>query len=300
MKRRNFLKTQHVRQYQSERYNNPFFRRARKGPKWKLFMLIFLFLAVWGGVIYMLFFSRILYVQTVGIQGLTTIPQNEVEQLVWDHLYDKRYLVFSQQHKLFLNKKALYNKLQSEYNFVTLEISIRQGQVNILAEERITSLVWITNSGWYFIDLDGTTTRELFVQEANIVRERLGHAMAPVENEQELTAALHPTMPIIEDMSKTEVGAATNVITSEAVTGVLEFDKAVRSHVLSPYIYQIEKPGAPWMAVKLESGFEIYFDLQSDLQTQIQTLDIVLEEYNERLAELTYIDLRFGNHVYVK
>ncbi|MFH1712066.1 MAG: hypothetical protein ABH846_02410 [Patescibacteria group bacterium] len=300
MKRRNFLKSQHIRQYKSERFSNPFFRRTKRESKWKPFVLLFVFLLVWAGVIYMIFFSSILFMQRVNVQGLTTIPKDEVEEVIWDHLNEKRLFIFSKQHKFFLQKKVLHQKLQDRYNFVTLKIDTNKDNLDVFVEERITSLVWITDSGWYFIDLEGTVSRPLFEGEANVIRERLGHALAIIDDDQDPVTTLHPTMPIIEDLSKTTVEPGFNILNESIVETAISFDKAVRQQILSPYIYQVENNTTPWIALKTENGFDVYFDLKSDVQEQIETLGMVLDEYSERLAEITYIDLRFGNHVYVK
>jgi len=56
------------------------------------------------------------------------------------------------------------------------------------------------------------------------------------------------------------------------------------------------------LAVKIEEGVKIHFNLEGNIDDQLENLKILLEEKIERedLKNLEYIDLRFGNRIYYK
>lgn len=56
------------------------------------------------------------------------------------------------------------------------------------------------------------------------------------------------------------------------------------------------------LVLKSSRGFSIYFDLEGNVSDQLFNLDLVLREKipEEKMVDLEYIDLRFGNRVYYK
>jgi len=56
------------------------------------------------------------------------------------------------------------------------------------------------------------------------------------------------------------------------------------------------------LVVSTLRGLKLYFDLDKDIDDQLFNLDLVLREKitDEKLEELEYIDLRFGNRIYYK
>ncbi|MCH8049188.1 hypothetical protein IH979_00565 [Patescibacteria group bacterium] len=300
MKRRNFLKSQHIRQYRAQRFQNPYFKNeVKKRGRWKKILIFVTILMVIVAIPALFIATPILKISAVNVQGLSTIPNSDIEQIVQYQFDTKRWGIFPQNHLLFFNKQMLHDRLQEEYNFITLKTKLHGKTLEIVAEERITSLVWISEAAWHFIDLEGMITRSLFEQESNIIKERLGMAATPIE-EGQANMVMHPTMPIIKDLSLDEIETGQQVLSSAAVESILTFDQAVRRLILDPFQYEIEEPKAQWMTLKTKNGFDILFDLKHEIEKQKNTLGIILSEYNERLEEISYIDLRFGNHVFVK
>ena len=46
--------------------------------------------------------------------------------------------------------------------------------------------------------------------------------------------------------------------------------------------------------------FDVLFDAEGDYVAQLEDLSIIIKEYTDSLSDLEYIDIRFGNHVYLK
>lgn len=300
MKRRNFLKSQHVRQYKAERYKNPY-NRNRKQFKGLKKVLIVLGVIVGIAAIPVLFFQLdLLRIHNVEIDGLASISNEEVTAVVQTHLDGKRFGILPQNHRFFFNKKQLRHDLQNEFFFEELAIETgKQQTLHIWAKERVTSLVWLTGDQAYFLDLEGVITRELTEAEKNPIRERIGVAQVELP-EGEVNASLLPTMPIIEDASDSGIALRQRIFNSENTESIITFDQGVRSQILEPFLYVIDDPSVSWMTLHTKNGFYLQFDPTLDVQDQLSMLQVVLLEYNDKLDELNYIDLRFGNHVFVK
>ena len=54
------------------------------------------------------------------------------------------------------------------------------------------------------------------------------------------------------------------------------------------------------MQVHTITGFGILFDVSGNIETQYRNLEIVLDDQQQNLDNLEYIDLRFGDRVYFK
>lgn len=300
MKRRNFLKSQHVRQYKAERYKNPYNRNRTKFKGLKKALIALGVLAVLAGIPVLFFQLEVFRIKHIEIEGLASVPNEDVSAVVQAHLDTTRYGVLPQNHRFFFNKKQLHHDLQNSFFFEELTIEKgKQQTVHIWAKERVTSLVWLTGEDAYFLDLEGVITRELTEAEKNPIRERLGVPQVELP-EGEVNASLLPTMPIIEDKADAGIALRQRIFNNETTNSIIAFDKGVRSQILEPFLYVIEDASTTWMTLHTRNGFYLQFDPTLDVEDQLSMLQVVLLEYNDRLEELNYIDLRFGNHVFVK
>ena len=83
------------------------------------------------------------------------------------------------------------------------------------------------------------------------------------------------------------------------MTVVIDFDIGARRLLIHPKTYGVEAPGSPWMRVDTDMAYDLLFDGTKDVEEQIETLRSVLQD-NEGLEAQEYIDLRFGNRIFVK
>lgn len=300
MKRRNFLKSQHVRQYRSDKFKNPFKRENKSLKRLRRFFIAFGVIAVLTSIPVLIFKLEFFRIRNIEISGLESIPEEEVRGVVSEHLSEKWLGVFPQNHRFFFSMPKLEEKLFDTFFFEELGIDLmKKNTVYIWTHERVTSLVWLTDQDAYFLDLDGTITRELLETEKNPVRERLGiEQVALAEGEQ--NTPLLSDMPIIKDVSGSQIEIRQEIFNSEYVENIITFDKGIRQQILEPYMYEIENPETSWMTLHTKNGFYIMFDPELDVSEQLNMLQVVLTEYTDRIEELNYIDLRFGNHVFVK
>ncbi|PIQ67793.1 hypothetical protein CO173_02190 [Candidatus Uhrbacteria bacterium CG_4_9_14_3_um_filter_41_35] len=301
MERRNFTKTVHSKEYEQKRFKNPFFESQEEKQKKSFKFLIIGLVLMLIAVPIILLFGGLFELKNNSVNGLTTIPQAEVETEINQHLATKWLNIIPKTHKWFTRPNVLRESLQNKYNFENISVKIEGDELKVEVEERISSLAWKSAGNLYFLDLDGKIFREMLPQERAKINERLGGKIELVAPEDmQSVPILQPTLPIIQDMSEQVVEIGGEVISPVTSEALISFDKNLRSLHIDPVIYQVERPHKPWLRVKTRQGYDILFDGLGDMNVQIAYLNSILIEYKEKLSEISYIDIRFENHIYIK
>ena len=222
MKRRNFLTTHQKTIYKRKRFKNPYFKK-RKKRAWRTFFLFLSLFLITCSIPLALGFAPVFKIHEIQIQGLTSITQENVESIVQNQLQKKRYLIFPQNTRFFLKTSQLKNELQKVFDFDTLEIYIENQRIHIQVEERIQGLIWNSQGQYQFIDLEGMIIGSLDESEVTQINQRL-NIVAPI-SDNELETTLQPTMPIIVDISQTDIAVDQQIFSHEIVQNIIDFDK---------------------------------------------------------------------------
>ncbi|MFH1766998.1 MAG: hypothetical protein ABH826_02810 [Patescibacteria group bacterium] len=297
-KRRNFFQKANVRSYNGRRFQNPYFKNNSNKLGRKLIPIFLILAALMAGFFYVIY-GPLLKIETISITGLTTIPNEEVENYIWQELDHQGLRIIPKNHLWFVPVDDLSKKLINEFDLSSAEISMDGSNVNFVVEERILEFVWRVDRSFYFIDLDGVITRELRQNERNTVLQRLNMALDPVEEESSREfAPLQPTMPIIEDKTRTPVNVGDQLFEPGLPEKILSFDLGLRQLAITPLIYERESDIDPWFSVIINAPYKILFDGAGDVTKQLTALGVTLNEYTGQITN--YIDLRFENRAYVK
>ncbi len=298
MSRRDYFKKTNQQSWQGRRFQNPYFN---SGPKniWRRLIPIFLILTIIAAGVSYLIYGPVFKIQSVSVSGLTTIPQEEVENFVRDEISHQGLRILPKDNRWFVPNDDLSQKLMDEFDLSKADISINGDQINIQAEERILEFVWRIDRSFYFIDLDGVITRELRQNERNTLLSRLNMELDPtIEGEEREFAPLQPTMPIIEDKTKTPVNIGDKLFEANIAENILSFDLGLRQLAITPLIYETESRVDPWFSVVINAPYKILFDGAGDTTKQLTALGVTLNEYTGVINK--YIDVRFENRAYVK
>lgn len=299
-KRRNFFKKSHIKSYEGRRFENPFFKKKKIKP-WKKILLSLFFVGGIFGLVGYSIYGPLFTITTIEIQGLTTIPIQDVENAIRSKIDKSKFSIIPRDHSLFLKSNKITEELAEELDFETIELSSDRNSITIFATERISELVWRSDRSFYFIDFEGKIQREFRESELNSIFSRLNMPLnASLDGSEPTFAPLQPNVPIIEDKSKTSVEIENQVTNGKTVENVLEFDNALRRLSLIPIIYEIDSPNEAWLRVITTSNFNILFESGGDIEKQIKSLSVALGEYKDTLAEIQYIDIRFDGRVYIK
>ena len=301
MKRRNFQKNLQIQNYQEKRYKNPYFEGQEAKHRRVGRTIVFVFALIILTTPIVLIAGPFFRVTGVFVSGLTTIPVVDVTSMAEGHLNGKWAGMLPHNHEWFVQSAVLQQQLQDRYQFETLSVTIENHTLIILAEERISQMVYRSGSVFSFLNLDGTILRELYPEERRQIHERIGIETTPItEEEQHNLPPLQPTIPVIQDMSGADTPLATELLAPITAHQIILIDKQLRVLGVDPVVYQIEKQHAAWFTVKTNNGYDVYFDGVEEPGKQINRLKTVLEEYQINPDEISYIDVRFTNRVYVK
>jgi hypothetical protein len=78
------------------------------------------------------------------------------------------------------------------------------------------------------------------------------------------------------------------------------FDEGLRLLLIVPKEYETENVEAPWFTVRSDQPYAILFDAKQSTDEQLIVLKTVLDEYFATQQDSKYIDVRFGQRVFVK
>ncbi|MDP2631310.1 MAG: hypothetical protein Q8P30_00900 [Candidatus Uhrbacteria bacterium] len=282
MNRRNFTKSHQTKVYESRRFENPFFQDKKRFKfPWKKIFASILVLITLSGFVYFIFYSPLFRINSIAITGLTTISTESVEDVIENTFLEKRLLVLPKDNRFIFQSDDLHSALQDAFDFAELDITQHGNAIEISLEERITSILWVSGDRYVIADLDGNVIEDLVANEEGVI---------------DLPSAI----PKVFDASFSEIALGDYVLAEYIIQNIITFDSGVRKLNFEPEGYEIESPEFTWFTVKTTSGLDLMFDAGKGTEVQLLALEVTLREHKDDLAELEYIDLRFGDHVYVK
>jgi hypothetical protein len=303
LKRRNFLKDQSIRSYAGDRFRNPYFQRGTFWTKWKIMTLVCLLLIFLFGTIGAIIYGPWFKIRNVNISGLSTVPETEVKSTVDAKLGTKRIYFLPNNHRWLFDSQELQVELQERFQFSTCDVVVQDRTLSISVQEKISAIAWQTGDRYYLLGLNGQPTIELDTVTANTLRSRQELPLLEVDStlNDRAPLVLSPNMPIIVDESNTPISLETLVLKPETVTVIIDWDKRLRdaSNAI-PIDYEIETPATVWLTMNSSIGPVVLIDLQANIEEQGRALEIIINDYADRLADLKSIDVRFGNNVFVK
>jgi len=294
MRKRNFLKSHHVRRYRVDRYKNPLFSGSKKSSISKYLFRAAITAAVLVGVPWFLIAAPWFYVKDVNVEGSITLYPDQIERFAWDELHKKRWDVIPLNHIWLLNTSKLQQELTDSFSLQQAAVERDGRTVNITIKERITSLIWAQGERLLFVDQEGKVVRDLTQDETNDVRALIygeGERNYVIQDEQ---------IFLIFNEGGGDVSQNDELLTSGAIEVLSTMYANIEHYFIKMDSMSIEAPLSSWATIQIREGFKIYVDLTGDGKEQLSNLEVILQEYQGRLGELEYIDLRFGNRVYVK
>jgi hypothetical protein len=215
----------------------------------------------------------------------------------------KRIYFLPNNHRWLFDSQELQVELQERFQFSTCDVVVQDRTLSISVQEKISAIAWQTGDRYYLLGLNGQPTIELDTVTANTLRSRQELPLLEVDStlNDRAPLVLSPNMPIIVDESNTPISLETLVLKPETVTVIIDWDKRLRdaSNAI-PIDYEIETPATVWLTMNSSIGPVVLIDLQANIEEQGRALEIIINDYADRLADLKSIDVRFGNNVFVK
>ncbi|MEK7665557.1 MAG: hypothetical protein AAB337_01610 [Patescibacteria group bacterium] len=290
-----YFRRSQFRRYQARRFHNPFFQRPVNKASWHLRLLLIGGFLFFFGLVYLFAFAPFWMVNTIEVDGLQYMSSTPIKELAQKQLDSSRLLIFVQQHPWFFDHDEFKKTLNSQYSFESLETTIEKRALKINVIERVSQVIWFSNEQTLFVDLTGTAIRELTDEESIALSVSGPIVEGPFPLEDRLRG-----LPRIVDQENEPLSPGQQVLVSGGVEKVLEMNQILIANNLTPDHFAVERPTAAWARAELREGFAVLFDLTSSIPDQMTNLQAVLAQEVKNRATLEYVDIRFGNHVYVQ
>jgi hypothetical protein len=293
MARRNHFKSVQRKKYKTSSYSNPYF----KGPKnqnLKKGIYIALGAAIFIGCAAFFFSHSFFKIAVVEINGVEYIDRTDLEEVVLSYVNESVYLFFDKSNQFLFSKDQMSELLTSEFALASVSVKHGAGRLKIEIEERTSNLVWVTNGSVYIADLSGVIVRELDAGTLEWLRSGIIPEGAPVD------AAHLISLPLFTDKNSIDVTLGSVVFKEIEIENIIQFHEGLIERGIEFSGTDIDRLAGKWMRVGTVRGYGILFDAVGNIEEQLRNLDVVLHEKAERVDDLDYIDLRFGDRIYYK
>ncbi len=270
--------------YSKKSYSNPFFRNKRASiSRSNGFISNKIKLAVFASIVavlilvWLLFFSNLFKITKIEISGVGDNLAAEIELLAYDIaenklvgknnllLYDKSELDQALNNNYYLEDLKIQKKL-----FHTLKIS--------LAEKRQTA-VWHEDDKYYYLDNDGLAINQIDPLNIN----RLNY-------------------PVIENLTGLKIKDREVNINKPTIEYILSLFNEFKD---KKHGFEIEKfildKDINTVKLAILAGPKIYFNTEASAAEQTLSLNLIIKEkLKDSFMSKEYIDLRYGENIYIK
>jgi hypothetical protein len=270
--------------YSKKTYANPFFRRQKNfavGPvnsfskKIKLGAIALIIFSIF--IIWFLFFSPVFKINKIVVSGVGENTAKEIEAIAWDKAQNK---IFGKNNLLLFSKNELKEALNEKYFLHELKIKKQLWhtlKIDLIEEQQ--AAVWLEDNKYYYLGSEGDVINE--VDPLNINR---------------------LAFPIIENLTGVKIDGRQAKIDKPTVDFVLglfnEFKDQKHSFDIEKFIVDSE---IDTVKMQVLAGPKIYFNIKEPVTDQAQRLDLIIKEkLKDTFMAKEYINLKFGNNIYIK
>ena len=293
MAKRNLFHTIQRKRYHKRSFRNPYAKDTRP-IRWKPLLIASVSIGLFVvGTWYVLTAPRFL-LTSVDVQGTETIPPEDIRNLAERELNQPVLWFFSHRNRVLFSEDRLRDVLLSAYVFADLDMEVEKQTLTIRIQEKTSHLLWQSGDNLFLVGLDGVVIRALTAQEHLALE-----GDAPEDPTTDPVRQLRP-LPKFIDVNTSDVAVGSPVFTQEEIDHIFRFQEHLVSQGIPFSSVKIDRLAGKWMSVATETGYDILFDPDADIDAQALHLATVLRERGDEAENLEYIDLRFGDHVYVK
>lgn len=234
------------------------------------------------GWAYLLLASHFFRINLVLVKGDNDELRGAVKTMVDIMLKDKKFL-FLDKNNIFIFSADETSKRLREQFFLQEAKIVKQfpNAIRIDFETKKPVLEYISGEWSYVLDIAGTIIERNFLSASGTP---LGGDLPRFKRAEEL-----------DETSKTQlldpdvvqfIRSVNTLIKDEAGIVALEFE--------------ISEDSPSTLKVKTEKNWQAYFNIRTDAQEQVNKLRVALMGIEEGSAPFSYIDLRFGDKVFIK
>jgi len=267
--------------YQRNNLQNPFFRSRQQGSsrrwlKWLILSIIILLIFL----LWLFFSSPWWQIRNIRVEGLTRISNSEIEEFIWKQAENHRMLLFRESNLLLFNREEASQKIIDQYNFANLEIRKKMFHtLEIAINERPYAFIFQQGSDFFYASSDGYIINESQVFE----EDRAKYLILENKNERNF----------INDNGQINIK-----------DDYLSFILSLYDHLITFSDLPLEKfiidQEFNTIKVDLRDGPVVYFNTKGEIESQVNRLVLVKrEKIKDNFNKINYIDLRYGDRVFI-
>lgn len=251
---------------------------AEKTRRWRnhvgLVVLLVVF-SFWG---YTLLFTPFFNVQSIVIDGLSRIPQDEIQQRLNNFLQSAEWGIVPRNNIFIVQKKRLKNLFQWDARIAALDVqkNYTNRSLSVTIKERVPEYIAILSDKAFAIDKDGVALIAL--------------SLPPPK-----------TLPSITDLRPNDTTLGQKVFRGNELS-LFDFFRNQTPHLIQFTDARVGEPSIDALTLTIEEGWALYLSLADRPEVQFERLKVLLATKikPERRKKLQYIDLRFGERTYYR
>ncbi|MEI6835823.1 MAG: hypothetical protein WCK59_03235 [Candidatus Falkowbacteria bacterium] len=268
--------------YQTKNLKNPFFRTHHVSKKKRTLGLGFYAIGILGIIFFILYgflASPLFEIRNIKINGLGRLPESAISEHIWQQTDKKSIWPLKQKNLLLFNKKAAEAELLSSFNFSKIKISKKLfHSLSIDIEERPYAFIWQEAGQSYYSDSKGFIIRDSVVTPDDL------NKFPIIENQT-------PDSLIENDYLKINPDYLSFIfaLKNEAEKSP---ETAISRYLISQELNTIK--------VVFKNGLLAFFNVKDDINKQLEKFLVVKrEKIKDNIGSVNYIDLRYGDKVYI-
>jgi cell division septal protein FtsQ len=268
--------------YQTKNFSNPFFKNKKQGrprvsKKIILYSLIIILIVVFG--FWFFYISDTFKIKNIEIKGLERTPEYEVLNKI-SEMSNKTKLSLKQDNLFLISTNDLSTSLKDHFNFAQVNINKELPDKLIVdISERKYEAIFFEDGNYYYIDNTGYV-----VDKINELKDVNPEKYAIIKNESN------------NKIEKNKVS-----IESDYLVFIDSFYNDLKQKssdiVIEKFIVKNVNSG---LSAQVLNGPILYLNINNDVSSQVRNLVVLKEnELNDNFYERSYIDLRYGNKLFL-
>ncbi len=270
---------------------NPLFP-AQKMPGWKRWLFVFLAVSLPVSTVGLgvKFLSRPQFIiSNIEVNGHACLESALITKQISAELAKPAGLFFTRASKIWFSADRLERLLMNSLPLESVSAEVTGSTLRVTVKEDVIMVIFNSADNWLLVDLEGKFLRSLSSEEIS----QLDAPATPPALPLNLIPKVVLKETVLPDFTE-------QIYPSTRLNALGDLDHGLRRLNLTPRRYLLEKSTDTWLSIDVvEKDYIIYVDLEHSVDDQLKTLDSILEQQQE-LPGMSYLDLRFGNRVYMK